>query len=112
MGKVKNKRYIDANGYVRVWRKDHPRANGWGYVLEHIVIIEKIIGRPLFKNEVTHHRNFKRWDNRPENLLVMLKGEHTSLHTTKGTLKEIEGEMIFFFDLACSGLGEDFIGGN
>ena len=32
-----------------------------------------MIGRILDKNEVVHHKNGKRWDNRPENLEVMDK---------------------------------------
>ena len=109
MGEVVNKRYINTRGYVMISCKGHPGGNTGGYVSEHIVIIEGMIGRPLFKHEVVHHRNFKRWDNRPENLLVMLRGEYCGLHTTKGTLKEVENEMIFFFDLTCRGLSEDFI---
>ena len=57
------------NGYVRVRAPDHPRAKKtYPYVLEHILVMEKTLGRYLFPNERVHHRNGRRDDNRPENL--------------------------------------------
>ena len=73
-------RKLDKNiGYVRVYVPMHPEANNWGYVYEHRVIVEKLLGRRLEKNEVVHHKNGLRWDNRPENLEVMDKLEHSKL---------------------------------
>ncbi len=74
-------RKLDKNlGYVRVYVPMHPEANTWGYVYEHRVIAEQIIGRRLEKGEIVHHKNGKRWDNRPENLEVMTHEEHGKLH--------------------------------
>lgn len=72
-------------GYVRVYAPMHHEANTWGYVYEHRLIAEQIIGRELTKDEIVHHKNGKRWDNRPENLEVMNKIEHGKL---KGQRKE------------------------
>ncbi len=63
-------------GYVRVYCPMHPEANTWGYVYEHRLVAEQMIGRRLIKDEVVHHKNRKRWDNRPENLEVMDKRAH------------------------------------
>lgn len=47
---------------------------------EHIVIMEKHLGRKLAKNEVVHHINKIKTDNQIENLQVMQRGAHTRLH--------------------------------
>lgn len=67
----------------RYWmrhRPDHPAANSIGYVLEHRLIAEALIGRLLRDDEVVHHVNNDPSDNRPENLEVMTQGEHCRRH--------------------------------
>lgn len=56
------------NGYVLVYMPDHSMANVQGYVLEHRLVVSRMLGRDLRRDEEVHHRNGQRGDNRPENL--------------------------------------------
>lgn len=79
---MKNVRVV--NGYRLLFLPDHPKAmsnSNWvGYVYEHIVVVEKRMGRPLARNEVVHHLDGNRSNNRWENLLVIDRGQHAKLH--------------------------------
>mgnify|MGYP001574720473 FL=1 len=66
----KGGRWTHPEGYIYVLAREHHRANSQGYVYEHILIIEKVLGRKLRKGEVVHHINHKKNDNRPENLMI------------------------------------------
>jgi hypothetical protein len=69
----------DNQGYVRIWKPDHP-FNNFGYVLEHRLVIEKKIGRFLKKSEVVHHINGVRDDNKVKNLIIMTRHIHPANH--------------------------------
>lgn len=67
-------------GYVLAYAPDHPHAHSDGYVMLHTIIVEQAIGRYLSNDEVVHHINHNREDNRIENLMLMTKREHISMH--------------------------------
>lgn len=67
-------------GYVLAYAPKHPHAHSDGYVMLHTVIMERAIGRYLHDDEVVHHINHDRKDNRLENLQLMNKKEHRSMH--------------------------------
>lgn len=48
--------------------------------LEHRVIMERHLGRALTRDEVVHHINEDKGDNRIENLAVMTRSEHMRMH--------------------------------
>lgn len=47
---------------------------------EHRVVAEQMLGRPLEPDEVVHHINGDKRDNRLENLQVLSRSEHSRLH--------------------------------
>lgn len=86
-GRKKNKK-----GHVLVLRKGHPMAERNGYVLEHRLIMAEYLGRMLSPDEIVHHKNGIKDDNRIENLEIMTNSEHTKLHHigSKRTGKSLE----------------------
>lgn len=70
---------FDKDGYVLIKQNDHPFKNARGYVQEHRLVMERMIGRYITKNEVIHHVNRIKDDNRIENLMLF---ESHSKHIT------------------------------
>lgn len=71
------------DGYIATYYPDHPDANREGYVMEHRLVMERFLGRRLEKDEVVHHINEVRTDNRIENLMLMTPSAHMSYHSKK-----------------------------
>lgn len=84
-------KHVCNNGYIEVYCPEHPRAKSRKYVYEHILVMEKHLGRYLTPNEVVHHINEIKTDNRLENLQLMTNSDHIALHgyKSKGKPKDI-----------------------
>ena len=79
--KIVNKRVYSANGW---YENGYKVINHEGKpIKEHIKIMEDHIGRKLKKDEVVHHINEIKDDNRLENLQLMTRSEHSSHHRRK-----------------------------
>lgn len=79
----KGGRILHAAGYVLIYRPEHPRATPNGYVREHILVMEEVVGGPLPEGVEVHHINGIKDDNRVENLRIFTKAEHARLHAAE-----------------------------
>lgn len=61
-------RSLRDDGYVSIYMPEHPAAYTSGQILEHRVVMERMIGRYLLPNETVHHINGDKADNDPGNL--------------------------------------------
>ncbi len=56
--------------YVGIFMPEHTRANGEGYVREHILVAEKALGKPLPPLSVIHHIDEIQTNNDNRNLVI------------------------------------------
>jgi hypothetical protein len=65
----------NGSGYVYEYSPNHPSVQGKTSkrVLQHRLVMEKVLGRSLLPGENVHHKNGIRDDNRPENLELWAK---------------------------------------
>ena len=91
----KGGRRIEISGYISI-RIDKT------YKYEHRYIMEKVLNRPLKRNEIVHHIDGDRQNNHPSNLLLLENKFHDSMETTKrhrkGTIFAIKKRPDITFD--------------
>jgi hypothetical protein len=81
---TRNKSSSSISRYWMVYNPEHPLTNSQGYVSEHRLVAERLLGRTLNKNEIIHHLNGDGLDNSPYNLcLCQSDSEHHLLHSKK-----------------------------
>ena len=57
---------------------------------EHRLVMEKYLCRKLNKDELVHHKNHNKEDNRIENLELTTRSEHAKNHYLKGDILKLE----------------------
>jgi hypothetical protein len=79
----KGGKIINSQGYILIYKPDHQYATRDGYVREHRLVMEKKLGRYLKPNEVVHHIDGNKQNNKLSNLKLMTETEHKSLEMKK-----------------------------
>ena len=69
---ISGKNIIYNSGYKMIYKPDHLRAWKIGYVYEHLLIMEKILGFQLINGESVHHKDSNRLNNNPDNLMCFI----------------------------------------
>lgn len=63
--------HIGSKGYRLIYVPIHPKATKAGYVPEHRLVMMKSLGRLLNDDEIVHHINANKLDNRIKNLQII-----------------------------------------
>lgn len=82
------------NGYIHIRvGTDHPLADKYGYAYEHALVWAASGNEPPGKNEILHHTNGDREDNRIENLEIIHRSEHARKHSAL-QLRDEQGRFV------------------
>lgn len=84
------KSYLIDSGYLKVYMPNHPCSDKDGFYWAHRLVAEKYLGRILRLEEVVHHINEIKGDNRIENMIVFEdNGAHRRFHMQRRTTYKI-----------------------
>lgn len=74
--------------YFLIYLPEHPRSNHKGYIMEHILITEKINNGPLPRGAVVHHIDGNGLNNNENNLMIFQSStEHNIYHRKERAFK-------------------------
>ena len=95
--------FVKSTGYVYASVPGHPRAIGHDYVYLHDIVMENLLGRTIDPDvEAVHHKDHDRFNNSPDNLLVLTHDEHSKLHAEERIMNTV------WTEFECPNCGKHF----
>lgn len=79
---------VERGGYLWEYCPEHPKSNPWGFVPQHRLVVERLLGRFLKSSEYVHHIDENPMNNEPDNLVVLSRSEHMAVHQESRRLKK------------------------
>lgn len=87
------------DNYIGIWNPTHERADHQGYVYEHTLVMEKENGILPNKDQVIHHIDLNKKNNKIENLYLCDHKIHTKCHRSiERLIKPLMDMNIIFFE--------------
>lgn len=79
----RHKPYNTKEGYKQIYKPKNPEARENGYAPEHRIVAAKMVGRPLRPDEIVHHKDGNKQNNRRSNLQIVTRSQHYAIHHAK-----------------------------
>lgn len=83
-----------SKGYVLIYRPDHPFVGARGYIQEHRLVMEGLVGRYLRPEEVVHHEDDNGLNNDPSNLRLFANQAEHKAYEYKRRVKDTSGRLV------------------
>ena len=61
---------VDRGGRIGIYNHEHPRQDFNGYVPRYVLVVEKVMGKPLRKDAIVHHVDEDPLNDTPSNLVA------------------------------------------
>jgi len=84
------RRKVNSNGYIKLWKPGNPMADIRGEVYEHRLVMSQVLGRPLKRWEHIHHKDANRSNNSPENLELVTTQQNQSMKDMIARIAQLE----------------------
>jgi len=86
--------FVIRDGYKYICNPHHPNATKQGFVCERRLVMEAYLGRYITKNEIVHHKDENRLNNKIANLELLKDQQAHALIHEKITQRDSKGRFL------------------